>query len=74
MLLELSHSFSLWALVVKNPLANAGKHKRHRFDLWGGKISWKKAWQPTPVFLPGKSMNRGAWQAAVHRVTQNLTR
>ena len=23
------------------------------FDLWAGKIPWKRAWQPTPVFLPG---------------------
>ena len=21
----------------------------------GGKIPWRKAWQPTPVFLPGES-------------------
>ena len=25
------------------------------FNPWVGKISWRKAWQPTPVFLPGKS-------------------
>ena len=25
------------------------------FDPWVGKISWRRAWQPTPVFLPGKS-------------------
>ena len=29
--------------------------KRCRFDPWVGKIPWKKAWQPAPVFLPGKS-------------------
>ena len=23
-------------------------------------------WQPTPVFLPGRSPERGAWQAAIH--------
>ena len=23
-----------------------------RFDPWFGKIPWRKAWQPTPVFLP----------------------
>ena len=28
--------------------------KRHRFDPWVGKIPWKRKWQPTPVFLPGK--------------------
>ena len=25
------------------------------FDPWVGKIPWKRKWQPTPVFLPGKS-------------------
>ena len=28
---------------------------RHRFDPWGGRIPWRRKWQPTPVFLPGKS-------------------
>ena len=25
------------------------------FDPWVGKIPWRRAWQPTPVFLPGDS-------------------
>ena len=25
------------------------------FDPWVGKILWRRKWQPTPVFLPGKS-------------------
>ena len=25
------------------------------FDSWVRKIPWRKAWRPTPVFLPGKS-------------------
>ena len=25
------------------------------FDPWVGKSPWRKAWQPTPVFLPGES-------------------
>ena len=28
---------------------------RHGFNPWAGKIPWRKKWQPTPVFLPGKS-------------------
>ena len=28
--------------------------RRPRFDLWIGKIPWKKKWQPSAVFLPGK--------------------
>ena len=41
-------------LVVKNLLANAG-NKRHRFDSGVRKLSWRRAWQPTPVFFPGES-------------------
>ena len=67
----------LWAfqvaLVVKNPPANAGRCKRCGFDPWVEKIPWKRAWQPTPVFLPGESMDRGAWRATVHGVTQSQT-
>ena len=29
--------------------------KRCRFDLWVGKIPWRRKWQPSPVFLHGKS-------------------
>ena len=29
--------------------------RRPGFDLWAGKIPWRRAWQPTPVFLPGES-------------------
>ena len=31
------------------------RHKSHGFNPWVGKISWRKAWKPTPVSLPGKS-------------------
>ena len=31
------------------------RHKRRRFDPWVAKIPWRKAQQPTPVFLPGES-------------------
>ena len=41
-------------LVVKNPPANAGD-LRLGFDPWVGKIPCWRAWQPTPVFLPGES-------------------
>ena len=37
------------ALVVKNPPANAGDLREFR------KIPWRRAQQPTPVFLPGES-------------------
>ena len=28
---------------------------RPGFDSWVWKIPWRRKWQPTPVFLPGKS-------------------
>ena len=38
--------------MVKNPPAT----RRPGFDPWVVKISWKRARQPTPVFLPGESL------------------
>ena len=29
--------------------------RRHSLYPWVGKIPWKRKWQPTPVFLSGKS-------------------
>ena len=30
------------------------RHKRCQFNPWVRKIAWRRAWQPTPVFLPGE--------------------
>ena len=38
---------SLVAQMVKNPPA--------MWETWVGKIPWRRAWQPTPVLLPGES-------------------
>ena len=38
---------SLVAQTVKNPLQCG----RPGFDPWIGKVPWRRAWQPTPVFL-----------------------
>ena len=35
---------------------------RPRFNLWVGKISWRRKWHPTPVLLPGKSLG---WRSLV---------
>ena len=42
-------------LMVKNLAANAGDTKGTGSIPWIGKILWKRAWQPTPVFLPRES-------------------
>ena len=60
------------ALVVKNLPASAGKPKRRRFDPWVGKIPWRRAQQPTPVFLPGESHGQRCL-TMVHRFTERWT-
>ena len=45
-------------LVVKNCLANAEDIKDVKFNPRVRKIPWKRKWQPTPVFLPGKSQGQ----------------
>ena len=39
----------------KEPVCQCRKGKRCGLDPWVGKIPWRRAWNPTPVFLPGKS-------------------
>ena len=39
----------------KEHVCQSRRHKRLGFEPWVGKIPWRKAWQPTPVFLPGES-------------------
>ena len=38
------------AQVVKNLPAM----QETQYNTWRGKIPWRRKWQPTPVFLPGK--------------------
>ena len=52
-----------WSLLICFPGGTRGKEtacqyrkqKRHGFDPCVGKILWRRAWQPTPGLLPGKS-------------------
>ena len=42
-------------VLAKNPLGNV-EDIRDMGSIPGvGKIPWRRAWQPTPVFLPGES-------------------
>ena len=57
--------------VVKNLPANAGD----RFDPWVRKLPWRRKWQPTPVFLPGKSHGQrrpAGYSTQGHRVRHDL--
>jgi len=39
----------------KEPTCQCRRWKRHGLDPWVGTIAWRRAWQPTPAFLPGES-------------------
>ena len=41
-------------LVVKTRLPMQETYEI-QFDPWVRKVPWRRAWQPTPVFLPGES-------------------
>ena len=61
------------ALQVKNLPASAGDSGG--LDLVPGwEDPLEEAWRPTPVFLTGKSVDRGVWWAAVRRVAKGQTR
>ena len=42
----------------KEPSFQCRRLKRCGFDPWIRKIPWKRAWQPTPVFMLGESQGR----------------
>ena len=42
-------------LLGKEPVCQCRRYNRCGFNPWVGKILWKRAWQPIPVFLPGES-------------------
>jgi len=39
----------------EEPVCQCRRHKRLKFNPWIRIIPWRRAWQPTPVFLPGES-------------------
>ena len=52
----------MWAMIWSFPGGTSGREsacqcrrcKRHGFHPWVTKIPWRRKWQPTPAFLPGK--------------------
>ena len=61
--------------MVKNPPAM----QELQVQPWVGKISWRRAWQPTPVFLPGESHGQrnlagySPWGRRQSDMTSNFT-
>ena len=50
---------------------NEGDAGRHEFSSQVGKILWRRAWQFTPIFLPGESHRQRIWWATFHAVAQS---
>ena len=53
-----NHVASQAVLVIKNPHANAGDIRDKGLIPELGRFPWRRAWQPTPVFLPGEEPGR----------------
>ena len=47
----------------KDSACQCRRRRRNGFNPWAGEIPWSRKWQPTPVFLPGKFHEQGAWRA-----------
>ena len=58
----------------KEPACQCRRHKRFRFDPWVRKIPWRRAWQPTPVSLPGESHGQRSLADYSPWVTKSQTR
>ena len=61
------------------PRGRSGKElacqsRRRGFNPWVRKIPWRRKWQPTPVFLPGKSQGQKSLGGLQPMGLQSLTR
>ena len=55
----------------KEPICQDWRHKRCEFNPWVGKIPWRRAQQPTAVYLPGESHGQSSLgQSSVWGCTQ----
>ena len=59
--------------VVKNSHAKQEPQEMQVPSL-GGEVPLEEEMAATPVFLPGNSIDRGAWQATVHGVAKSQIR
>ena len=39
----------------KKLICQCRRHKKYGFNPWVRRMPWRRAWQPTAVFLPGES-------------------
>ena len=62
---------------AEEPTGQCRRHRRGRFDPWVMMIPWRRKWQPTSVFLPGKFQGQTSledYSGATKSQTQLSTR
>ena len=62
-----------WETPGASWVAQPEKNLPEMWETLGREDPWRRAWQPTPVFLPGDSMDRGACRGVVHGVAESRT-
>ena len=70
-LLRLSPRGFLGSPSGKEPACQCRRYVRHGFDPWVGKIPGGGHGNQLQYSCLGKSIDRGAWKATVHRVTES---
>ena len=68
------YPLDVWGFPGKESACQCRRHKTQEFAPWVKKIPWRRKWQPTPVFLPGKSRGGGAWRATICVAAKSWTR
>jgi len=63
----------MWASLVAQRLKNPPAMQETWVQFWVGKIPWRRAWQPTPIFLPGESPWTEEPGGTVYGVTKSQT-
>ena len=58
----------------KESTCHCRRCKRRRFNPWVRKMPWRRAWQPTPVFLSGESHGQKSLESYSQRVPRCQTR
>ena len=57
----------------KEPACQCWSFRSRGFNPWVRKIPWRRAWLPTPVFLPGESHGQRNLVGHSHRVAKSRT-
>ena len=57
----------------KGPACRCRRCKRRAFNPWAGQISWRRAWQLTPVFLLGESHRQRSLVGSSHTESDSST-